>query len=204
MPGFGRGGMLPGLPPDGRRSPGAPPWRGPGAGLLSPGRAARSPPCAGPGRGPDGRDGGAPAPTPNGLLPTRGGRGPGLGDWVLGGTTECPGCEVSGVVAGRGSDLGAAGGAAEAAAGAGTSGALGATGSATTGLGAGFGAGGLGAAAAGFSATGCGAGATAGCGGAAGAGWAGAGAGAGAGAAAFLTGAARTTPASLAPSPLPG
>jgi hypothetical protein len=86
MPGLGRGGMLPG-PPDGRGPPGRPSPRGLDAGRESPGRGARSPLGAGPGRGPDGRDGGAPAPTPNGLLPTRGGRGPGLGDCVLGGTT---------------------------------------------------------------------------------------------------------------------
>ena len=93
MPGFGRGGMLPG---DGRLPAGALPPRsprGPGAGRFSPGRAARSPPGAPwpPGRGPGvGRAGGAPAPTPNGLLPTRGARGPGFGDCGLGGTTWPP------------------------------------------------------------------------------------------------------------------
>lgn len=96
MPGLGRGGIEPGegrlpdgaLPPRSPRSP-----RGPGAGRSPPGRAARSPPgepCP-LGRGPGvGRDGGAPAPTPNGLLPTRGARGPGFGDCVLGGTTWPP------------------------------------------------------------------------------------------------------------------
>ena len=49
--------------------------------------AARGSPRA---AGPDGRCGGAPAPTPNGLLPTRGARGPGLGDCRRGGTTAPP------------------------------------------------------------------------------------------------------------------
>jgi hypothetical protein len=88
MPGFGRGGMPPG---EGRGPAGAlPPPRGPAAGRPSPGRAGRSPPGAPPGRGPDERCGAEPAPTPNGLLPTRGARGPGLGDWGRGGTTAPP------------------------------------------------------------------------------------------------------------------
>jgi hypothetical protein len=95
MPGFGRGGMLPGP----GRSPRGPRSVPPGADLSprgppGPGRSLRGPP--GPGRSPPGRPVGcrgvaggvlAPPPTPNGLLPTRGGRGPGLGVWLLGGTT---------------------------------------------------------------------------------------------------------------------
>jgi hypothetical protein len=103
MPGLGRGGIEPGEgrlpPPDGA----LPPPRGPGAGLASPGRAARSPPGPPPGRGACGRGAGAPAPTPNGLLPGRGARGPGLGDCGRGGTTWPPPC------AGGSCCLGAAG-----------------------------------------------------------------------------------------------
>jgi hypothetical protein len=108
MPGFGLGGMLPGvgrLPPDdpppgrgaGRSPPGrSPPGRSP-PGRSPPGRGGRSPPpppCwPPPGRGPVGRGAGEPEPTPKGLLPTRGARGPGLGPAALGpcgfgGTTE--------------------------------------------------------------------------------------------------------------------
>src|SRR5699024_3433888 len=86
MPGFGRGGMLPGL---GLLPLVEPP--------LAAGRSApdceppRSPPCWPPERdGPD-RWPGEPAPTPNGLLPTRGpfgpGFGPGFGPCGFGGTT---------------------------------------------------------------------------------------------------------------------
>ncbi len=98
MPGFGRGGMLPGL---GRLPPGrgpaagrSPPERSP-PGRSAPGRGPRSPPegRSPPGRGGVGRGAGAPEPTPNGLLPTRGVRGPGfgppgLGPCGLGGTTD--------------------------------------------------------------------------------------------------------------------
>lgn len=125
MPGLGRGGMLPGLgrgprsPPGAGRSP-----RGPGAGRSPPGRCGRSPP----GRGPRGAGGVGepPPPTPNGLLPGRGVRGPGLGACRFGGTTAppdwppaagvwvCLGC-CCGRAAGS---AGACGGAADAAAGA--------------------------------------------------------------------------------------
>lgn len=97
MPGFGRGGMLPGLgrlPPPGRGAEAgrSPPERSP-PGRSPPGRGPRSLPP--PGRGPEGRGGGEPEPTPKGLLPTRGVRGPGLGPpglgpCGLGGTTEPP------------------------------------------------------------------------------------------------------------------
>ncbi len=109
MPGFGRGGMLPGfglLPPPGRGADGrSPPERSP-PGRSPPGRGPRSLPGPPPGRGAPGRGAGAPEPTPNGLLPTRGVRGPGLGPPGLGpcgfgGTTEPPpDCGAAG--AGRG------------------------------------------------------------------------------------------------------
>jgi hypothetical protein len=100
MPGFGRGGILPGPDEPERgprsRSPGAgrsP--RGPGPGRSPPGRAGRSPPGRPSRPGVLGAAGGwlAPPPTPNGLLPTRCVRGPGLGVCFLGGTTApvcCP------------------------------------------------------------------------------------------------------------------
>jgi hypothetical protein len=100
MPGLGRGGMLPGDGGRGPPRPGSPPrgalGRGPpGRGPPWPGPAWPGAPWAGPwagggpGRGAAGR-GGAPEPTPNGLLPTRGVRGPGRGPLVLGGTTALP------------------------------------------------------------------------------------------------------------------
>jgi len=72
MPGFGRGPPLPGEPVRlvlGRLPP-------PGRGGMAVGPAGLA---GAPGRWPDDR-GGAEPPTPNGLLPTRGERGPGLGN----------------------------------------------------------------------------------------------------------------------------
>ncbi|SER14688.1 hypothetical protein SAMN04488000_106266 [Lentzea albida] len=74
------------------------------AGRGSPGfgpPAGRSPPCSGrgPGRGPGRGAGALPPPTPKGLLPGRGARGPaGLGACVRGGTTDwdCPPADAAG------------------------------------------------------------------------------------------------------------
>jgi hypothetical protein len=102
MPGLGRGGMLPGVargPRSSRLGAGRSPRGPPGPGRSPPGRAGRSP------RGPPGPGvlGAAgcwlappPPPTPNGLLPTRGDRGPGLGDCRLGGTTAPLCCAAAG------------------------------------------------------------------------------------------------------------
>ena len=80
MPGLGRGGIMPGFgrgpPRPGSLARGAP-GRG-GSSSSSPGT---------PGRAGCGRTAGAPEPTPKGLLPTRGVRGPGLGACGRGGTT---------------------------------------------------------------------------------------------------------------------
>lgn len=114
MPGFGR------LPP----SPRAPePPVGAVPAPCPPGRGGRSP--GPPDRGADGRCGGAPLPTPNGLLPTRGERGPGFGLGVcgFGGTTVASppprlrSCRGPGLGPGRGPGLGPAGRSALAAAG---------------------------------------------------------------------------------------
>jgi hypothetical protein len=105
MPGLGRGGMLPGVargPRSSRLGAGRSPRGPPGPGRSPPGRAGRSPP----GRGVLGAAGCwllllPPPPTPNGLLPTRGDRGPGLGDCRLGGTTAPLCCAAAGCCAGR-------------------------------------------------------------------------------------------------------
>jgi hypothetical protein len=82
MPGLGRGPPLPGGPvrPEAGRL--VPPGRG--GMLLGPAGLA-----GGPGRWP-GERGGAALPTPNGLLPTRGERGPGFGDRGRGPPGELP------------------------------------------------------------------------------------------------------------------
>ena len=90
MPGFGRGPPLPGAPERGAPAGRLPP---PGRGGMAPGPGA--PGLGGapgpPGRAPDGR-GCAPWPTLKGLLPTRGERGPDLGDRGVGvGTVDSPG-----------------------------------------------------------------------------------------------------------------
>jgi hypothetical protein len=137
MPGLGLGGMLPGFglgprsPPGAGRSPRGPP----GPGRSPPGRAGRSPPGRGP-RGAAGVAAAPPPPTPNGLLPGRGVRGPGLGDCFFGGTTAPPGWPPAGVDLGgcaRVGSAGACGGAAAAAAAAGA-GTSAATGSGSAGL----------------------------------------------------------------------
>ncbi|MGC1733069.1 MAG: hypothetical protein WA731_10475, partial [Pseudonocardiaceae bacterium] len=73
MPGFGRGPPLPAGPP--RLELGRLPPLGRGGMLLGPVGLA-----GGAGRCPDERCGGAELPTPKGLLPTRGDRGPGFGN----------------------------------------------------------------------------------------------------------------------------
>ena len=105
--GSGAGGMLPG---DGGRGTALTGVTGPrgaaDAGRRDGGhpgpRAACAPPwpwrrpaAGGPGRGAAGR-GGAPEPTPNGLLPTRGVRGPGLGACGRGGTVAAPASAAAG------------------------------------------------------------------------------------------------------------
>ena len=90
MPGFGRGPPLPGALERGAPAGRLPP---PGRGGMAPGPGAPGPAGAPgpPGRAPDGR-GCAAWPTPKGLLPTRGERGPGLEDrGVGGGTVDGPG-----------------------------------------------------------------------------------------------------------------
>ena len=102
MPGLGRGGIIPGL---GRGPPGPPP-PGPDRGML--GRGGM--PEAGPGRGPAARGCPGAAPTPNGLLPTRGpGRGVGgAGRGTAVGAAEGPG-GPGGVCSGGVGGTGAAG-----------------------------------------------------------------------------------------------
>ena len=81
--GSGRGGICAGRGPADRTGALPPRHAGRRAGRpLTGTRGALATGRHRPGRGPAGRGDGAPAPTPNGLLPTRGARGPGLGDCV--------------------------------------------------------------------------------------------------------------------------